>query len=222
VTPSALVLTRDRHSISPYVFSCFVALREKGLAFELEEIALHEGAQRRPDYADATITARVPALRHREAGRPELVLGESSAIVEYLEEAFPPPTHARVLPEDLRERARARQIMAWVRSDDTLPIREERSTTTMFYERATKPLSDGARKAAEKLVAVASRVVRSPERDLFATFSIADADLAFMLMRLVANEDEVPSDLRAWAERQWRRPSVHAFIAIVRPAFIPY
>ena len=33
--------------------------------------------------------------------------------------------------------------MAWVRSD-LMPIREERSTTTMFYERATKPLSPAA------------------------------------------------------------------------------
>ncbi len=219
---SSLVLTRDRHSISPYVFSCFVALREKGLDFELETIALHEGAQRRPEYAAATVTARVPALRHREAGRPEIVLGESSAIVEYLEEAFPPPTFARVLPESREERARARQIMAWIRSDDTLPIRVERSTTTMFYAPTTTPLSEGATKAAEKLVAVASRVVRSADRDLFATFSIADADLAFMLMRLVANGDAVPKELASWAERQWRRRSIAEFAGIERPTFIPY
>lgn len=216
-----LTLTRDRHWISPYVFSCFVALREKGLAFDVEEIALHTGAQKSPEYANATITARVPALRHRTAGA-ELVLAESSAIVEYLEDAFPAPAFARVLPADLRERARARQIMAWIRSDDTLPIREHRSTTTMFYEPAKTPLPEPAVVAAKKLVEVAERVVRAPDATLFGTFSIADADLAFMLMRLVKSGDPVPTRIGAWAENQWKRPSIAEFVAIERPDFIAY
>ncbi len=221
IRPS-LTLTRDRHWISPYVFSVYVALEEKKLSFEIEEIALHDGAQRTPAYADASVTARVPALRHRVAGQTELVLAESSAIVEYLEDVFPAPEHARVLPADLRERARARQLMAWIRSDDTLPIREHRSTATMFYERAGAPLPEAARGAAKKLIEVAGRVIRSPESDLFATFSIADADLAFMLMRLVLNDDDVPAPIRAYAEHQWKRPSIRAFVDTPRPTFIAY
>ena len=76
MTRPSLTLTRDRHWISPYFFSVFVALREKKLAFEIEEIALHDGAQRSPGYADASVTARVPALRHRDAdARIRFVVG---------------------------------------------------------------------------------------------------------------------------------------------------
>jgi glutathione S-transferase len=59
-------------------------------------------------------------------------LAESSAMVEYLDEVFPSPP---VLPPSAKERARCRQIMSWLRSDETAPIREERATSTMFFER---------------------------------------------------------------------------------------
>ena len=94
------------------------------------DVPVHEGA-RAPGYADRSLTARVPMLRHGD-----FYLSESSAIVEYLEDAF--PGTPRLLPADVRQRARARQLMAWVRSD-LMPIREERSTHTLFYEPAKSP-----------------------------------------------------------------------------------
>lgn len=216
-----LRLSRDRHYISPYVFAVFVALREKGLPFTFEAIDIGGGAQRDPGYAAASVTARVPALTHL-GPHGTFTLAESSAIVEYLEEAFPGPTYARVLPADLRERARARQLMAWIRSDDTLPIREHRSTATMFYEKATTPVPAAASAAVEKLFSVASRVVKSSDQPLFGDFSIIDADLAFILMRLVMNDDPVPDLLREYAKHQFTRPSIRAFLEIERPAYIPY
>src|SRR4051812_3996220 len=106
---------------SPYVLSCFVALREKGLAFEVKAVALETGAHREPEFAETSLTARIPTLVDGE-----LALAESSAIVEYLEDAYPAPAYPRVLPLGLVDRARARQVMAWLRSD-LMPIREERS-----------------------------------------------------------------------------------------------
>lgn len=218
-----LVVTRDRHWISPYFFSVFVALKEKGIPFEIEGLNLHEQAQKADAYAKPTITARVPALFHHGATPEEtFVLAESSAIVEYVEDVFGRPTYPPVLPIDPKERARARQIMAWIRSDDTLPIREHRSTTTMFYERAKEPLPEAARASAEKLVAVAERAIVRPEAPMGATFSIADADLAFILMRLVMNGDPVPDRVRAYAEHHFQRPSIQAFVSVERPAFVPY
>jgi glutathione S-transferase len=216
-----LTVTRDRHWISPYFFSVFVALTEKRLDFDVEGIDLGAGAQRAPEYAQASVTARVPALYHRTDGG-EFVLAESSAIVEYVEDTFPPPEHVAVLPTEPHDKARARQLMAWIRSDDTLPIREHRSSHTMFYERAKGLLPDTAKPAADKLVAVASRVIAKPEAYLFGAFSIADADLAFVLMRLVVNGDPVPAGVRAWAEHVWKRPSVEAFVRVKRPEFVPY
>src|SRR5262249_50730021 len=145
--PGSLRLYSDSFWISPYVFSAFVGLREKGLPFEVSEVSLSDGAQLRPDYRDRSLTARVPALEH-----DGFWLSESSAFVEYLDEAFPAPTYPRLLPRDLRERARARQLMAWLRSD-LAALREERATHTMFYERATQPLSAAGAHAAAKLIA---------------------------------------------------------------------
>lgn len=210
-----LTLYRDAFWISPYVYSCFVALEEKQLSYDVVEVALGDGAQKRPDYADATVTGRVPALRHGD-----FMLAESSAIVEYLEDTFPgePP----MLPRDLRARARCRQLMSWMRSDDTAPIRAERSTTTMFYERATKPLSDAARVAADKLVRVTGLVLPEGASTLFEHFSIADAELAFLLQRLILNGDAVPPRLQAWANELWQRPTIEAFVHLPRKPYVPY
>lgn len=210
-----LTLYRDSYWISPWVYSCWVALEEKQLGYDVVEISLGAGAQRDPAYADATITGRVPALRHGD-----FVLAESSAIVEYLEDAFPgePP----MLPRDLRSRARCRQLMSWMRSDDTAPIRAERSTTTMFYERASQPLSDQARGAAEKLYRVAGLVLPEGGATLFGHFSIADAELAFLLQRLILNGDAVPERLRAYADALWQRPAIEAFVHLPRKPYVPY
>jgi glutathione S-transferase len=118
---------------SPYVLSCFVALREKGVAFEVNDVALHTGAHFEGAFAAQSLTSRVPVLVDGD-----LTLSESSAIVEYLEDRYPPPQHGRVLPEDLRARARARQVMAWLRSD-LMAIREERSAEYVFYEHDRLP-----------------------------------------------------------------------------------
>lgn len=209
-----LRLHGDALWISPYVFSAYVALREKGLPFEAVPVALHQGAQRMPAYRDATLTARVPALEHEG-----FYLAESQAIVEYLDEAF--PDSPRALPPGLRERARARQVLGWVRSD-LAALREERPTSTMFYERARAPLGPAARAAADKLLRVAELLLPAGATSLFGEWSIADTDLAFMLERLILNGDEVPAHLRAFADAQWARPSVQAFVGIARPPYVAY
>src|SRR5579862_2171591 len=108
-TDAGLVLYGNDNWTSPYVLSAFVALTEKGLPFEVRSVALHEGAQRSTAYLETSFTARVPALVDGSFS-----LSESSAIVEYLEDKWPPPGHPALLPRDLQRRARARQIMAWV------------------------------------------------------------------------------------------------------------
>src|SRR5262245_60531631 len=97
--------------ISPYVFSSFVALREKGIPFDVVEVALADGGHLQPSYRDASLTARVPAFEHNG-----FHLAESSAIAEYLDEVFAAAGSPRLLPEGVAVRARARQIMAWLRS----------------------------------------------------------------------------------------------------------
>jgi glutathione S-transferase len=196
---------------SPYAFTVLVALGEKGLPFEIRELDLDAGEHKLPGFREKSLTARIPAIDH-----DGFYLSESTAIAEYLDEAFPAPKWPLVLPQDVRARARARQVMAWIRSD-LLPLREERSTDTMFFERATAPLGPQARAAADKLLFVADRLLAGGAATLFGDFSVADADLSFVLQRLIANGDPVPDEARRYAEAHWSRPSIRAFVDHPRP-----
>ncbi len=211
MTEDRIRLYGEPRWISPYVFSSFVALTEKNVPFEVVTVSLDDGENRRPEYRDRSVTAKVPSLEHRG-----FWLAESGAIAEYLEEIFPPPRYTRLFPKEPRARARARQILHWIRSD-LGALREERPTTTMFYARATKPLSPAAGADAEKLLHVASLLLPDGARSLFGDWTLADSELAFMLHRLLLNGHDVPPAIRAFAETQWARPSVRAFVGHARP-----
>ncbi len=209
---SELILYGDANWHSPYAFSCYVALREKGLPFEFRTLSLEAGEHLAPDYQRGSLTGRVPALRHGD-----FWLSESSAIDEYLEDAFPPPGHARLYPAATRDRARARQVQAFLRSD-LMALRLERSTSTIFGNAAVEPLTTAGEEAARRLVAAAEHLLAPGAAGIFGDFSIADADLALMLQRLAANGDPLPERLVAFAAALWQRPSVRGFIARELPS----
>jgi glutathione S-transferase len=200
---NSVVLFGEPRFISPYVYSCFVTLTEKNVPFEMATLDATTGDTRRPLYVERTVTGRVPSLSHGDFN-----LAESSAIVEYLDEAFPEP---RVLPVNLEARARCRQFMSWLRSDDTAKIREERPSSVIFYSPPIAPLSEDGVRAVQKLVNVTERLLGG-RRQLFDTWCIADAELAFMLKRLIAANEIVPDFVRAYADAQWSRPSVQTFV----------
>jgi glutathione S-transferase len=191
--------------------SAYVALVEKGLEFELRTVDLEAGAQHAPAYAHTSLTGRVPMLEHGTFS-----LAESSAIAEYLEDMYAPPHYAALYPARPEDRARARQVQAWLRSD-LMPIREERPTTVVFLRPEPKPLSADAQQAARKLFAAAQSLVGGKDR-LFDAWCLADTDLALMLNRLVRNGDPVPPELADFARREWERPSVRAWLEKVPAA----
>lgn len=205
---SGLTLYVDSHFCSPYAMSVYVTLLEKKLDFELKTIDLDGGQQNTPAYRDLAITGRVPTLMHGN-----WVLNESSAIIEYLDEAFPAPGHAVVLPADIKQRARARQVQAWLRSD-LLDLRNERNTGTVFIAPVSTPLTADGQAAAERLIRVAERLIDGEH--LFGAWSIADTDLAMMIHRLLMNGDPVPQRVADYARRQWQRPSVQEWVQQVR------
>src|SRR5512140_3137764 len=141
--PEPLVLHINKDWSSPYAFSAFVTLTEKRLPFRTELVDLPAGEHRRQPYEASSITGRIPSLRHGD-----FWLAESSAIDEYLEEAFPPPAYPRLYPADPKARARVRMVQALVRSD-FLPVRDERCTSQLFLGVKPKPLSREARAAAD-------------------------------------------------------------------------
>lgn len=209
MSPDLLLYGNDAWT-SPYVLSCFVVLEEKGLPYELRLLSLEQKDHHRSGYRDATLTGKVPALQHGD-----FWLAESSAIDEYLEDAFPPPRYARLYPADPQGRARVRMVQALVRTD-FLPLRKERATDTLFCGAPIAPLSPDAQASAEHLLRIAGALVRSPDGFVAAHFSPADVDLSLMLMRLVANGDPVPEVLSAWARRTWERPSIRKWLAHTR------
>jgi glutathione S-transferase len=198
----ALTLYVDSNFISPYAMACFVALVEKKLPFDLIALDIDAGEHLTPQFRDLALTGRIPLLVHGD-----LALNESSAIIEYLDEAFPA---TRVLPADLVKRAKAREVQAWIRSD-LLTLRAERSTVVVFIEPTATPLTEAGQAAAARLIRIAERLIDGEH--LFGEWSIADMDLAVMLNRLVHNGDPVPERVAAYARAQWQRPSVQQWVA---------
>ncbi|WP_395606996.1 glutathione transferase [Pseudomonas sp. B22129] len=205
----SLRLYVDAQFTSPYAMSVFVTLREKGLAFDTLTVDLDTAQNQQADFARLSLTQRVPTL---EEG--DFSLSESSAISEYLDAVYP---GTAVYPADPKQRARARQVQAWLRSD-LLPIRQERSTLVVFYGQKMPALSPVAEAAARKLIGAAQTLLAGNPDNLFGEWSIADVDLAVMLNRLILNGDSVPAQLAAYAERQWQRPSVQEWVNQPRPA----
>ena len=210
MSASELTLYVDSKFLSPYAMSAFVALHEKGLPFHLETLDLGAQENRAAGFAASSLTGRVPTLVHGD-----FTLSESSAISEYLDEAFAGPGYAALYPTERRARARARQIQAWIRSD-LMPVRRERPTEAVFLQPCDRPLSDEAQASAEKLFLAADSLIGDDAGPLFGAWSIADTDLALMLNRLVLNGDAVPRKLAAYANRQWQRPAVQLWVARAR------
>lgn len=204
-----LTLYVDSKFVSPYAMSAFVALKEKQVSFDLKTIDLSKNEQFSTKYQELSLSARVPTLVHGD-----FALSESSAISEYLDEVYAHSSYTPLYPEKIIDRAKARQIQAWLRSD-FLSIREERTTEVIFNQPIKQPLSSTASKAAEKLVA-ASLSLLGNKTSLFSQWSIADTDLALMLNRLIFNGDPMPPTLVNYASTQWQRPSVQSWVQQVR------
>jgi glutathione S-transferase len=205
---AGITLYVDKNFVSPYAMSAFVTLTEKKIPFAVETIDLSSGENLLPEFRDFTLTGRIPTLVH-----DQFVLGESTAIIEYLEDAFPAPDYPTVLPADLKQRAVARQVQAWIRSD-LLALRAERSADVVFIEPTSTPLTPDGQTAAMRLIRIADRLIDT--ENLFGQWSIADTDLAMMLNRLICNGDPVPPRVAAYAHAQWQRDSVQQWLRQAR------
>ena len=208
-----MLLYVDSNLASPYALVAYISLVEKGLPFDVKSLEIFANAQKESAYAAASITQRVPTLVH-----DHFALSESSAICEYVDESF---EGNPLYPIGLRDRARARQVQGWVRSD-LMPIREERPTFVVFCGARRPALSPQALEAANKLFTAALQLLEGRTEYLFGEWSIADVDLAMMLQRLVAHGDPVPQRLVDYANHQWLRPSVQQWIKHERPPLTEY
>lgn len=188
--------------------SAFVSLHEKQLSFDIATVNLTTKDNGGKAFVAASLTQRVPAIQQGNFN-----LCESSAIAEYIDETF---TGAPLYPKTPQNRALARQVQAWLRSD-LMPIRLERPTEVVFYSVKKPPLSMEGQRAADKLIGTAYQLIASNQVNLFDAWCIADTDLALMLNRLIFNGDAVPETLKKYAAHQWQRASVELWLKLQRP-----
>jgi glutathione S-transferase len=205
-----LTLYGDAGFESPWVFHALVALEELGVRYTLETRKLPLSTDERFRLQEKAILGKVPCLSHGT-----FWLTESSAISDYLAETFAPPAYPRILPADPQQRARARQVMSWLRTS-LGSLREDRPTSSVFQRPTTRPLGEKGRAEASELVRVAQRLIAPGKTMLFDEWCIADADLALMLMRLIANSDSsMPQTLLDYGLAQWGRASVRKYLASI-------
>src|SRR5262245_35022715 len=196
---------------SPWVCTAYVALREKALPFTTAMAMLRPGSGAIDQMLAHTLTGTAPVLQH-----DTFWLAESLAIVEYLEEILPEP---RLFPDDVRQRAVARQLMAWMRHHHEV-LRRERPSEWIMYPRKAQlpPLSKMARDAADDLVRVVDRLGGGGHGHVLGgRFGIVDVELAFALRRLVSSGLVVPDQVAAYTAAVWARPSVREFVEHARP-----
>src|SRR5919206_1210017 len=77
-----------------------IVLAEKELSYELVNVDLRRGEQKRPEFLKLNPFGKVPVLVD-----DDVVVYDSTIINEYLEDEYP---HPRLLPEDSALRAKAR------------------------------------------------------------------------------------------------------------------
>jgi glutathione S-transferase len=193
--------------MSPWVFHALVALEEKQLPYKLEIVSLPLSSSMKAMLQARSIIAKLPVLAHGDTW-----ISESLAISEYLAETFPTPGHPRLFPADLAERARARQVMMFLRTS-LLALRDARPTASVFSRPITRAMPDKAREEAAELERVALALVTGDRPSMFAEWCIADCDLSLALMRLIANQDPLDRRLVGYAQAQFDRRSVRRFIA---------
>lgn len=145
-TAASVALLGDPRST--YVRTARIGLAEKGVKYALESCA--PGS---PQLAEAHPFARIPAFRDGDVR-----LFETSAILRYVEEAFPGPT---LLPQNIRDRALAEQ---WVSAINAYvyDAMVRRYILQYVFRKNDRAVIEGALREMEKHLAVLERAYTRP------------------------------------------------------------
>jgi glutathione S-transferase len=193
-----------------------ILLREKGIPHEEVEVDVYRRANRAPEFRRLNPFGQIPVLEDEG-----LVICESVAILEYLEEKFPEP---RLLSADLRARATTRQFMLWS-GDYFFGAWEAWMAPVVAPEKPPDPVArDRAHDDIEAHVDVLER--RLAGRDwLVDEYSLADICYAPLLtvfdrVDLGHLVDARPA-VAAWVERLRARPAVRETAPPPVPVSLP-
>lgn len=180
-----MAITLYYGSGSPYAWRAQLALEHKALPYELKVLSFAAGDTRKPEFLALNPRHRVPVLVD-----DDFVLYESSAIVEYLDEAYP-GRGAPLFPGDARTRAIIRRMICEV--DEDFDAALDPLTTQAFSkkpeERDVKAIAD-SRKALVDEMASLSGAMRGDY--LAGPLSAADYALYTLLAFVWRSEIKLP------------------------------
>ena len=177
-----LVLYIGEKNISSWSMRAYVALVAREIPFEEKAISLRKDRDRSERRA-VSPTGRVPVLHHGS-----LVIPDSLAIIEYLEEAFPAPKQPPLWPREMRQRAHARWLAAAMHSG-FMKLREGMSFNLCFLPQPPQPPAEALAEAGE-ILALWEGTLREKKKGagpfLFGAFGAADAMFAPAVVRLTS------------------------------------
>jgi glutathione S-transferase len=209
--PSRPILYIGEKNVSSWSMRPWVALTWKGVDFEERTIRLVEDRDQ-AERLRISPTGLVPVLHH-----DGLVIHDSLAILEYVEETFPPPGHSPLWPVERAPRARARSLAATMHSAYPA-LRESMSFNLCFLPerpRASLPALAEARDVLELWEgALAAREIPGPF--LVGPFSGADVLFAPVVWRLTAFGVPASRPAAAYMEAVLAEPAVEAWMAAAR------
>ncbi|NCX94200.1 MAG: stringent starvation protein A [Gammaproteobacteria bacterium] len=206
VTNKRSVMTLFQNSVDPYSHRVRIVLAEKGVVAELVEVKENKAPE---ELLELNPYGTVPTLVDRD-----LVLYQSSIILEYLEERFPHPPLMPVYPV-----ARGRTRLMIYRVDrDWYSLMNK-----ILLAKPKDDLSQIRRDLADSLVSVAPIFADSPYF-LSDEFSLVDCSLAALLWRLPMLGVELPPQgkpILKYAERLFARESFQASLTEVEREMRP-
>jgi glutathione S-transferase len=176
------VLFIGEKNVSSWSMRAWVALTWKGVPFEERTILLTQDKSR-AERRKVSPTGKLPVLHH--AG---LVIPDSFAIIEYLEETYPPPSYPALWPSDRAQRVRARWLAASMHSG-FLKVRDGMSFNLCFLPQVPQAPPDALAEAQEVLALWEASLARPERRGgpyLCGAFCAADVMFATMAVRLKA------------------------------------
>ena len=152
-----MALTFYYGSGSPYAWKVHLALEHKALPYERKVLSFSAGDTRKPEFVALNPRHRVPTIVDGD-----FVLYESSAIVEYLEDAYP-GRGAPLFPATVRERALVRRLICEIDNytDKAFEPVLEQAFWTKPEERDAAKLAAG-RQAVIDETAMLTRSLRGP------------------------------------------------------------
>jgi glutathione S-transferase len=190
-----------QHPVSTYSRRVRIALLEKKIEADLIEVDMFARAHKAEPYLTLNPYGRVPTLVD-----DDLVLYESTAILDYLEAKYPHPV--ALVPADIKQRALVSMHMK------LCDLQMTRHAGVIIFAKRFVPQASWrieemakARQELGKHFAVLDKALAGKQYLVDEQYTLADVCYLPFLEFLPLLEIDVPGNMKAWSERLLSRPS---------------